>query len=340
MSVPSTAEQKHPLNKPYLSKSLSVPICGLSLRYYSFINSPTSTISVGSKKYHVHESLLRENMPVLFEQLQDGNLKTRACRLDDWTEDIFDQVVLWLYQGRLQVPAKFGLIGYTDVYRFAKWVESETLQNFVVDATRKYCRNFQISRYILKNYAGMLDKHIGGPMSKFLIDQLAYEMVFSVKGYEIAGSKEDFELFFEKDPKTAVSLTFTLKGFQERKFKEIFTKPSECFACVYHEHSKTPSCESILSKRAVTDAVLVTSHSNLKLEPKQPNQPTSNPLKQSVTVRIPFSDPSTRVGNAPRQSLSVPSRPANTSPSSGTSTTQSVSRNVFDDAESTYTSNW
>lgn len=40
-------------------------------------------------------------MPALFAQLQDGNLKTRACRLDDWTEDIFDQVVLWLYQGRL-----------------------------------------------------------------------------------------------------------------------------------------------------------------------------------------------------------------------------------------------
>ena len=281
-------------------------------------------------------------MPALFAQLQDGNLKTRACRLDDWTEDIFDQVVLWLYQGRLQVPAKFGLIGYTDVYRFAKWVESETLQNFVVDATRKYCRGFQISRYILKNYAGMLDKHIGGPMSKFLIDQLAYEMVFSIKGYEIAGSKEDFELFFEKDPKTAVSLTFTLKGFQERKFKEIFTKPSECFACVYHEHSKTPSCESILSKMAMPDAAVVTSHSNLKLESKQPNQPTSDPLKQSVTqpFRPPLHGPTTNLVNNPRKSLSAPSRPANASTSSNTSTTQSVSRNEFDDAESTYTSNW
>ena len=299
-----------------------------------------SMISVGSKKYHVHNSLLQTKIPTLFSYLQDRLSKTQACRVDGFREDTFEQIVLWLYQGHLQVPAGYGLIGYTDVYRFARQFECETLQNLVMDATRKYSRDFQISRYVLQNYAGMLSKHIGGKMSKFLIDQLACEMVFSLEGYESAGSIEDFKAFFEADPETAVSLTFTLRRFQERKCEGTTTRPFECFACVYHEHSKTPSCVSVLSKKALTDAAAVTSHSNLKLEPKQPNQPTSNPLKQSVTVRMPFSDPSTRVGNAPRQSLSVSSRPANTSTSSGTSTTQSVSRNEFDDAESTYTSNW
>ena len=299
-----------------------------------------SMITVGSKKYHVHNSLLQTKIPTLFSYLQDRLSKTQACRVDGFREDTFEQIVLWLYQGHLQVPAAYGLIGYTDVYRFARQFDCETLQNLVMDATRKYSRDFQISRYVLQNYAGMLSKHIGGKMSKFLIDQLACEMVFSLEGYESAGSIEDFKAFFEADPETAVSLTFTLRRFQERKFEGITTRPFECFACVYHEHSKTPSCVSVLSKKALTDAATATSHSNLKLEQTQLNKSPSNSPKQAVKVRIPYPSPSTNFVNKPRHSLSAPSRPANVSTSSQIGTTQRKRKNEFDDSENTYTSNW
>jgi hypothetical protein len=127
-------------------------------------------------------------MPCLFAYLDDKVLRTKTCRLDSWSEAVFDQIVLWLYQGGLEAPPKAGLMGYTDIYRFATRFGSEILQNQAVDATRKYCQDFQISQYIIQNYAGLLGEYIGGQMSEFLIEQLAYEIVFCGNGYENADS--------------------------------------------------------------------------------------------------------------------------------------------------------
>jgi hypothetical protein len=138
-------------------------------------------------------------------------LKEQACHIKNWSTDVFDQVVLWLYRSHLEVPAQAGLRGYTNVYHFATRFEIEALQNRVVDRARKYSQEFQIAQYIVQEYGSTLSEAIGGQMAKFLIDQLAYEMVYLGNDYESAGSKDNFEVFFEADVKTAVNLMWVLR---------------------------------------------------------------------------------------------------------------------------------
>jgi hypothetical protein len=170
-----------------------------------------------------------------------------------------------------------------------------------VDAIRRFCRTpCQVSQYILQHYGGMLGKDIGGQMSKFLIDQLAYEMVFCGNGYESTGSKEDFEAFFETDPMTAVMLVFTLRGFHERKNERRTTQPCEVRACKYHVHTKTTPCKDLVDRRSAQGGPAVTddhaaSRMNWAAKARLPVQSTSTTptqsTKQPVTVRLPQPSP-------------------------------------------------
>lgn len=192
----------------------------------------------------MHVSLLREKAPGLFNALGALFVKNESRCFDKWSPAVFEQALNWLYKDNIQMPAQAELRDYTDLYRFAKKYNMEALMNHVVDETRQYCHGRSIAGDIVHSFGGMLkEPHIGGYMSRFLVAQVAHEMVFSENGYEGAGSTADFERFFETDVTTAVKLMFTLRSFQERKFMSKTTKPSAYFACKYHEHFSTPSCK-------------------------------------------------------------------------------------------------
>jgi hypothetical protein len=152
------------------------------------MSSPFFTIYHEEKPYHIHSLLLEMKAPNLYQKAHSMNWRMQRCILYAGGPAAVQQFCLWLYQDTIDKAGEVGPLGYTTVYRLAAW-DIKSFKNHAVGKIRLYCQGYKIAPYVLQNPSEELNK-IDGKMARFLIDQLACEIV--VCGSDKVGSEADF----------------------------------------------------------------------------------------------------------------------------------------------------